>query len=76
MSTKKKPAAASAAAGTGHAWSHAELMEVQHLGPGIIGQAMHEAKEAYLRESQGGILGPAMRGEGHHGAPKVDAPAA
>lgn len=50
-------------------YSVAELLEVKHLGPALIGQEMYDAKEAYLRDSQGGVFGPALRGEVNEGAP-------
>lgn len=67
----KKPAADDAAPVAAPKFSVAQLLEVKDFGPGLIGQEMFDAKEAYLRDSQGGIYGPALRGEGHHGAAKA-----
>lgn len=43
-------------------WTPEQLKAVRHLGPGVIGQAMYEASQAYIASSAGGILGPATRG--------------
>lgn len=43
-------------------WTPEQLLAVRHLGPGVIGEAMYRAKEAYIASSAGGILGPATRG--------------
>lgn len=43
-------------------WTREQLLAVKHLGPAIIGQAMYEAAQALVTETNDGHLGPALRG--------------
>lgn len=41
-------------------WTPAQLMAVKHMGPGIIGQAMYDAAQAYVSTTNDGVFGPAI----------------
>jgi hypothetical protein len=41
-------------------WTHSQLLAVKHLGPAIIGQAMHSAAQQFEKDTKGGIFGPAL----------------
>jgi hypothetical protein len=41
-------------------WTPEQLLAVKHVGPGIIGQEMHDAAQAYVKTTLGGTLGPAI----------------
>lgn len=43
-------------------WTPEELLGVKHLGPGIIGQEMYDAAQAYDIKTDGGKFGPAILG--------------
>lgn len=44
-------------------WTPAQLLGVKHLGPAIIGKAMHDAAKSYVVTTNEGIFGPALLGE-------------
>lgn len=41
-------------------WTPEQLLAVKHLGPALIGEAMHKAALAYDRQTTGGKFGPAL----------------
>lgn len=41
-------------------WTPEQLLAVRHLGPGIIGEAMHKASQRYDKQTTGGKFGPAL----------------
>lgn len=43
-------------------WTPEELLKVKHLGPGLIGKAMHDAAQALAAETDNGRFGPALLG--------------
>lgn len=43
-------------------WTAEELLAVKHLGPGIIGEEMYKASQAYDAQTGGGKYGPALLG--------------
>jgi len=44
-------------------WTHAQLLAVRGLGPGIIGRKMYEASRSYVVTTNAGVFGPALLGE-------------
>lgn len=47
-------------------WTPEQLKAVAHMGPGVIGHEMHEAAQRYLKETNGGVFGPALLGSKEH----------
>jgi hypothetical protein len=41
-------------------WTPEQLLAVKHLGPAIIGEAMHAAAQQYDKTTHAGKFGPAL----------------
>lgn len=61
----KKPQAPKGAA-PAPTWTRAELLGVQHLGPGIIGEEMFRASQALVTAPGAVTLGPAILDPHYH----------